>query len=85
MDWTRLWKRGVEDVEASIDCLHRASDSTRWDWSGGSCLFFWRWGRSKLIIDDFGAEARDGARMHIDLGALPTFQEAQPDTANVDQ
>lgn len=29
--------------EAIVDCLTRASNSTFWDWSDGSRLFFWRW------------------------------------------
>jgi hypothetical protein len=42
------------NLEAIVDCLTPASNSTFWDWSDGSQLFFWRWGH-------WWKSARDGA------------------------
>ena len=31
------------DIKAGADCLTRASNSSWWEWSDGSHLFFWHW------------------------------------------
>jgi hypothetical protein len=41
--------------DAIVDCITRAANSTWWDWSDGSRLFFWRWPEAWRI------EVRDGA------------------------
>lgn len=47
-------------MEAIADCLTRASNSTFWDWSNGSRLFFWRW-------QHWWKSARDGELLfHLD-------------------
>jgi hypothetical protein len=44
--------------DAIADCITWAANSTWWDWSDGSCLFFWRW------PDPWHLEARDGAKSY---------------------
>jgi hypothetical protein len=44
--------------EVLADCITRAANSTWWEWSDGSRLFFWRW------PEVWRLEARDGARSY---------------------
>jgi hypothetical protein len=63
-----LWLRtqgmveGAEQLsrnrEVIADCITRTANSTWWEWSDGSRLFFWRWPEA------WHQEARDGARSY---------------------
>jgi hypothetical protein len=44
----------IEDVIAGRECLWYTSQCSWWEWSGGSCLLFWRWS------EDCRTWARDG-------------------------
>ena len=48
-----LWNR-----EAIVDFITRAANSSWWDWSDGSRLFFWQW------PEVWHLEARDGAKSY---------------------
>ena len=54
-DGHEQWQR---NRDAIADCITRAVNSTWWDWSDGSRLFFWRW------PDPWRLEARDGAKSY---------------------
>ena len=49
------WQR---NRDAIVDCVTRAANSTWWEWSDGSRLFFWRWPALWRL------EARDGTKSY---------------------
>ena len=55
VDGHEQWQR---NRDAIADCVTRAANSTWWEWSDGSRLFFWRW----PIL--WRLEARDGAKSY---------------------
>ena len=57
-------------VEKARDCMFRAAESSWWEWSAGSTLFFWKWPRSHMVW------ARDG-QPHFEIGKLPRFLKGQ--------
>ena len=76
--WYRMYRKAANsgeakeielDIEAGVDCIHRAVACTPWNWNQGSRLFFWRWG-------EFREVARDGARSFV-KGALPNYSKRQ--------
>ena len=81
-DWKWLMSADVLDVSAGRDCLTRACDASWWDWTGGSRPFFWRWNEDRLVINDYRKEARDGAKIHVDMDMLPVYTVPQRDPSN---
>ena len=59
------------DLQAGRDCLHRAMNSTWWDWKAGSRPFFWRWNPESQEL------LRDGMMVCF-VGEPPDYTEAQP-------
>ena len=59
IDLHNQWKELSRDLAAARDAIGRGVNSTWWDWSSGSTLFFWRWPPGYRIA------ARDGARVYI--------------------
>jgi hypothetical protein len=59
---THVGSHGPEQLsrnhDALVDCITRAANSSWWDWSDGSCLFFW------CRPDAWRLEARDGAKRY---------------------
>lgn len=45
--WTATYRNGsqekLKDAAGGMDCIQRASETSYWEWHGGSRLFFWRW------------------------------------------
>ena len=60
----------MKDYLAGLEAVHRAANSSFWDWDAGSSLFFWRW------PTDFVKEARDGTKVNI-TGKLPRYKSKQ--------
>ena len=58
------------DLVAGRECLSRACESSWWEWSAGSRLFFWRW------PTHFRSQARDGVPIRH-LSAGPTYRVPQ--------
>ncbi len=61
-DDTELWK----DFTVGQDALWRATNSSFWEWSEGSTLFFWRW------QGEYQEAVRDGLRAFV-VGDLPEY------------
>jgi len=59
------------DCEAGAECLWRAMGSDWWEWSLGSCLFFWHWPRVHQKA------ARDGYPPYVQ-SPLPAYNHPQP-------
>ena len=59
------------DLEAGLDGIRRAEQSSFWNWDGGSTPFFWRW------QPEVQADMRDGTKLYVDKSKLPTFKKAQ--------
>lgn len=54
--YNKPWVNQANSVEAGIDALCRAINSSWWEWDNGSRLFFWRWPAE--VLD----EVRDGTK-----------------------
>ena len=61
------YKEFLSDYINGLEAVHRAANSTFWDWDAGSSLFFWRW------PDKFQNEARDGTPVFV-TGKLPRYK-----------
>ena len=55
----RRWTELKLDLEVGRDALRRGVESTWWEWTEGSTLFFWRW------PPEYRKQARDGVRVFI--------------------
>ncbi|KAI2509116.1 hypothetical protein MHU86_5235 [Fragilaria crotonensis] len=65
-------KELLEDVRKGLPVLGQVIQSTWWEWSSGSSLFFWRWnGREQIKA------SRDGMRIFIQ-GKLPHAKRIKP-------
>jgi len=50
----RVSKAAQKNWNAAIECIHRASNASWWEWDQGSRPFFWRWNK------DYIGNIRDG-------------------------
>ena len=52
------------------ECVHRASLTSFWEWTGGSTLYFWRW------PSEYRKAIRDGLECYV-IGDLPSYWARQ--------
>ena len=56
--YLKCWKKHRQlaplDIEAGLECIARAANSTWWEWTDGSRPFFWKWN------PDYQLSIRDG-------------------------
>jgi hypothetical protein len=64
------WSSRSPDLAAGRDCITCITDSTFWDWEGGSRLLFWCW------LSVIKTWARDGHPIYIS-GTLPQYRRKQ--------
>ena len=62
----------LEEVKAGADCIRYAMDSSWWEWSSGSRVFFWRWPPS------FTKFAREGIPILWNSNQRPNAKKLQP-------
>jgi hypothetical protein len=61
----------VKSYTVGVDAIRRALESSFWDWSAGSTIFFWRWPR------ELWRELRDGSPVWFRRRDLPRFWKGQ--------
>lgn len=70
-DQTDVTSELLTDVKAGSDCLEYAMNASWWEWSQGSCLFFWCWPVA------FKTYARDGIPILCNYKSRPISRALQ--------
>ena len=65
---SKLHDELIKDLDVGRDAISRAANSSWWDWTSGSTLFFWRW-PSRLHN-----AIRDGTKVFVDKKQLPKYK-----------
>ena len=60
-----------KDLIVGSEAVWRATQSSWWNWDGGSTIYFWRWSKC------YRMSVRDGTKAFVHRNKLPSYSKAQ--------